>query len=133
MSPGNEVRPVPRRPGPAVSAVPPFRITTRAIDRRLRELKVEGELDLAVADRLKDGLAEATGSGVLIDLSDCTLIDSAGVATVLLARLDGERIAIHSPSEPVRRILSLTGVTGDGLVFDGREEAVRSLLEPAEG
>ena len=133
MSPGNEVRPAPRRSDSADPAVPPFRITSRAIDRRLRELKVQGELDLAVADRLKDGLSEAHGSGVLIDMSECTLIDSAGVATVLLARLDGERIAIHSPSEPVRRILSLTGVTGEGLVFDGREEAARSLLEPADG
>jgi anti-anti-sigma factor len=129
MSPGNALQPGPERPAPAESAVRPFRITARPIDRRFRELKVQGELDLAVSDRLKDGIAEATGSGVLVDLSECTFIDSAGVAAVLFARLEGERVAIHSPSEPVRRVLSLTGVTADGLVFDGREEAMRGLLD----
>jgi anti-anti-sigma factor len=131
MSPGNALRSGPERPAPAEPAVRPFRIIARPIDRRFRELKVQGELDLAVSDRLKHGIAEATGSGILVDLSECTFIDSAGVAAVVFARLEGEHVAIHSPSEPVRRVLSLTGVTGDGLVFDGREEAMRGLLDAA--
>ncbi|MDX6623912.1 MAG: hypothetical protein QOE75_1844 [Solirubrobacterales bacterium] len=41
-----------------------------------RELRVEGELDLAVADRLQGALDEIDSKSVLIDLSACDFIDS---------------------------------------------------------
>jgi anti-anti-sigma factor len=133
MFPGHLAQSSPRsfrRPEPAP---PRFRVTVRLFDRGLRELKVEGELDLAVADQLKEEIAKAAGCAVLIDLSECTFIDSTGLAVVLLARRDGGRVAIHSPSEPVERTLSVTGLTGDGLVFDGRAAAVSRLTVEAGG
>jgi anti-anti-sigma factor len=128
MSPGDAVQPTPRPPAPP-EPLPRFRLTLRDLGGGFSELKAEGEIDLSVADRLKEQIAAAAGTAVLVDLSECTFIDSTGIAVVLLARRDGERVAIHSPSEQVRRVLDLTGLTGDGLVFDDRDGAMSGLSE----
>jgi anti-sigma B factor antagonist len=120
----------PDRPGPEL---PIFSLTARDLDDDLRELKVQGELDLSVADRLRERLEAAAGRPVLVDLSDCTFIDSTGIAVVLLARREGERVAMHSPSEQVLRVLAVTGLTGDGVVFDDRREAISGLATQAGG
>jgi anti-anti-sigma factor len=104
----------------------PFRLT--ATDGAgFHELKVEGELDLAVADRLKDGISQGDGRPVLVDLSDCDFLDSTGIAVVLLARREGAAIALHSPSDQVRRILSTLGLEDGKLVFAVREDAMSAL------
>jgi anti-anti-sigma factor len=88
---------------------------------------VEGELDLAVADQLSEAIAGAAGGAVLVDMSECTFLDSTGLAVVLLARRAGERVAMHSPSAQVLRILSQVGLTGDGVVFEDRDEAISGI------
>jgi anti-anti-sigma factor len=128
MFPGDLVQSSPRSFGPAEVALPRFSLTVRILDLGFREVRVEGELDLAVADQLKRAIDGAVGGPVLVDLSGCSFIDSTGIAVVLLARRDGERVAIHSPSEQVLRILSQVGLTGDGVVFGGREEAIFGLV-----
>jgi anti-sigma B factor antagonist len=133
MSPGLEGplnSPTPDRSGAEVSV---FRLTELDLDGEFKELKVEGELDLSVADRLKERIAAADGRPVLVDLSECTFIDSAGIAAVLLARRDGERVAIHSPSDQVLRVLAVTGLTGDGVVFDDRRKAISGLAAQGVG
>jgi anti-sigma B factor antagonist len=112
--------------------MPVFRLTARDLDRGFRELKVEGELDLAVADRLKERIAASGGRPVLVDLGECTFIDSTGIAVVLLARRGGGRVAIHSPSEQVMRVLEVSGLTGDGVVFACRGEAIAGLEAQAD-
>lgn len=107
-------------------APPSFRLTATDSED-LRELKVEGELDLAVADRLKDALSRAEARAVLVDLSDCDFLDSTGIAVVLLARRAGARIVLHSPSDQVHRILDTLGLNDDDLVFAGRDEAISAL------
>jgi anti-anti-sigma factor len=127
MSPGETAPPAPSPSGASKPKLPVFRLTGRDLDGDFREVAVEGELDLAVADRLKAEIGAGGGRAVLVDLSRCTFIDSTGLAVVLLARRDGERIAIHSPSAPVRRILAVAGLTGDGVVFESRDEAMSGL------
>jgi anti-anti-sigma factor len=95
------------------------------------EIAVEGELDLAVAGELEDALDRAAPASTLVDLSGCAFLDSTGIAVVLRAnrrRADGDgRIVLHSASTSVLRVLTITGLTEDGLVFGDREEALAAL------
>ena len=109
-------------------SIPRFRLHVRSVDRGLGELKVEGELDLAVAGQLRQAIAGASGGPVLVDMSECTFLDSTGLAVVLLARREGVQVVLHSPSDPVQRILSAIGLTGDGVVFGDRDEAISGLV-----
>jgi anti-sigma B factor antagonist len=99
-----------------------------------RELRVEGELDLAVADRQQDALDEIDATRVLIDLGACDFIDSTGIAVIVRAdqraRRNGGRVAIHSPSAQVLRVLTLSGLTDNGLVFGDRDQALSDGLRP---
>jgi anti-anti-sigma factor len=81
-------------------------------------LTVAGEVDIHVADQLRDaGLAAATaGPGdIAVDVSRVTFIDSSGLAALVAINnaLDppGRRLALLRPSRAVRRILELTGLT----------------------
>lgn len=95
------------------------------------EIEVDGEVDLAVADQLQRAIDDAGPGTTLIDLTRCTFIDSTGIAVILRAhRLraeDGGRLVAHSPSAQVLRVLSVTGLTGNGLVFADRDEATAAL------
>lgn len=107
----------------------------RLIERRLAdgaiEIEVDGELDLSVADRLQAAIEEAGPGPTMIDLTRCTFIDSTGIAVILRAyrqlEQDGGRIVVHSPSWQVNRIFSITGLTGNGLIFADRGEASAAL------
>jgi len=127
MSPAELTHPGPRSSDPSDHKALRFRLVACSTDDGVRELKVDGELDLAVVDRFKEAIDAAGGGPVLVDLSGCTFLDSTGLAVVLLARREGARVVLHSPSVPVRRILSLVGLTGEGVVFEDRDEAIRAL------
>ena len=76
---------------------------------------VEGELDLAVTQRIGDRIGEAiptSARGLVIDLCDLGFIDSSGVALLftLAQRLSGRRQELRvvvSPGSPVARVLEL--------------------------
>jgi hypothetical protein len=40
---------------------------------------------------------------------------------------DGGRLAVYGPTAQVLRVLSMTGLTANGLVFDSAEEALAAL------
>lgn len=113
-----------------MSHVRAFRLTERDVRPGCREIHVEGELDLAVAGQLEAALVEGGEEcqQILINLEDCEFIDSTGIAVVVQAhnRLSehGGRVAICAPSEQVLRVLSVTGLTNNGLVFESVEEAL---------
>jgi anti-sigma B factor antagonist len=100
-----------------------------------RELLVEGELDLAVADQLQEALDRAGEeyARVLISLENCEFIDSTGIAVIVAAynRLakEGRRIALYGASSQVLRVLSITGLAANGLVFESADQA---LSAPAD-
>jgi anti-anti-sigma factor len=86
-------------------------------------------LDLAVADQLQEVIARRRDDQTLIDLEDCAFIDSTGIAAIVRARRQwaeegGGRIVVHSPNDQVLRILTTTGLTGIGLVFESRKAAL---------
>jgi anti-sigma B factor antagonist len=103
-------------------------ITERELSPDCREIRVEGELDLAVADRLEEAIERRPDGQTLIDLEECEFIDSTGIAVIVRAHREwadhGARLVVHSPNALVLRVLDITGLTGIGLVFGSREEAL---------
>jgi anti-anti-sigma factor len=104
-----------------------LQLTERRLPDGATEIEVDGELDLSVADQLQEALDEAGPGSTLIDLKYCTFIDSTGIAVILRAHRqreeEGGRIVVHSLSSSVLRIFTVTGLTGNGLVFTDRAEA----------
>lgn len=107
----------------------PFKLSESAIGDGCREIAVVGELDMAVSDRLLEALAACQGDQVLINLEACQFIDSTGLAVILDAgREGGSRVLLHSPRDQVLRILEVTGLTANGLVFPDREQAMSAVV-----
>jgi anti-anti-sigma factor len=104
-------------------------ITETEVGPGCSEVRVEGELDLAVVDQLQEALERCAGRQTLVDLAGCEFIDSTGIAVLVRAHRKwrddgGGRLAVHSASDHVRRVLAITGLNGIGLVFDSRDEAL---------
>ncbi len=80
-----------------------------------------------MADQLQRAIDEAAPGSTLIDLRHCTFIDSTGIAVILRAHRkreeEGGRVVVHSLSSPVLRVFTVTGLTGNGLVFADRDAA----------
>jgi nitronate monooxygenase len=105
--------------------------------RRLtgRALRTEdpGELDLWSVERLQAVLQRVAGDNdaVLVGLERCEFVDSTGIALFLQARRQlqgkGGRLLLYGPSEQVLRIFTVAGLTDAGMVFAGRDEAIKEL------
>lgn len=79
---------------------------------------IQGELDAYSAPSLEEEVSNLLADAVtdlVLDLSGTKFLDSSGLRAILtaqrrLAERDG-RLALHAPSEPVRRLLDITGLT----------------------
>jgi anti-anti-sigma factor len=108
-----------------------FKLTETEIDEGCREIGVEGELDLAVSDQLQQAILGCQGDRILVSLESCQFIDSSGIAVILRAHRGGDSpIVVHSPRDQVLRVLEVTGLTGNGLVFADREQALAAVARP---
>jgi anti-sigma B factor antagonist len=108
-----------------------FSIESEAASPGAVVLKLVGELDLAVASELKATLEQTPpDQAVVVDLTGCEFIDSTGIAVLMQAmhrqQDGGGRLALCSPIDQVKRVLEVTGLTRDGLVFADREQALGS-------
>jgi anti-anti-sigma factor len=107
-----------------------FRISERDFEGGCRQIRLEGELDLSVADRFQARLDAAVVEGVevLVCLEECDFIDSTGIAVIVLAHKlmtsKGRRLLVCHPSAEVNRLLALTGLTDEGIVFGGNDAAL---------
>jgi anti-sigma B factor antagonist len=114
-----------------------FNVISKELQPGCRDIQIEGELDLAVADQLDEVLTAAVSecSRVLVGLERCAFIDSSGIAVILRAHNrmeeDGNRLAVYAPTDQVHRVLSMTGLTANGLVFHTAEDAIAAIGEPA--
>jgi anti-sigma B factor antagonist len=110
-----------------------FKVSERELESGARDIQVEGELDLAVAGELDEVLLKACEQceRVLVGLERCAFIDSSGIAVILRAhnrlQAEGNRLVIYAPADQVLRVLSMTGLTSNGLVFDSAEQALSAL------
>jgi anti-anti-sigma factor len=99
-------------PGP----MPP----TWDLDRTAEGVVVHGEIDLGVADTFEvKASAAVMGAAVgnlLVDLSDVTFIDTAGLRALIrvLELREGERMIVQ-PSRQVFMLLRLCGLTNGAL------------------
>jgi anti-sigma B factor antagonist len=107
-----------------------FSLSERDLQPGCRDVQIEGELDLAVAAHLDEALTAAAEqcAQVLVGLGGCDFIDSSGIAVILRAhnrmQEEGNRLVVYGPTDQVLRILSMTGLTANGLVFASAEEAL---------
>jgi anti-anti-sigma factor len=108
-----------------------FKLTERELSPQTREIQVEGELDLAVAAKLGEAISRCAVPLVLIDLGSCEFIDSTGIAVIVQAGRqrseDGGRVVVHSPDAQVLRVLTVTGLAANGLVYSDRDGVLASL------
>jgi len=92
-------------------------------------LRIEGELDLSTAVKVRAPLEAAITEGakkVVIDMLGCTFIDSTGLGVLLHSakRLEGEGgMAIVCVDEQIHRLLGLTMIDRTIPVFSTTEEA----------
>ena len=107
-----------------------FKVSERDLQPGTRDIQIEGELDLAVVGQLDEILAAAAEQckQVLVGLERCAFIDSSGIAVILRAhnrmQEDGNRLVVYAPTDQVLRVLSMTGLTENGLVFNSPEQAL---------
>ena len=75
-----------------------------------------GEVDLAVVDRVLAAADEHVGRfELVVDLSEVTFVDSAGLAAIIELGLRRRcPMLLRSPSPSVRRLLQLVGLEGQG-------------------
>jgi len=110
-----------------------FKVSERDLQPGCRDIQVEGELDLAVAGQLDEVLTAAAENytRVLVGLERCAFIDSSGIAVILRAhnrmQEEGNRLLVYAPTDQVLRVLSMTGLTANGLVLDSVDEALSAL------
>jgi anti-anti-sigma factor len=107
----------------------PFRLSVSELRPGCLEIEVQGELDLAVTERLARALGSAAEHReVLVDLARCDFTDSSAIEAILqaerlLAR-EGRRIVVVGARGQVLRVLTLMGLTERGLVLSGAAEAL---------
>lgn len=99
--------------GPETGWSAPWSVQVGPGDQSVR-LTVSGELDAATAADLTRHVSATTGGDIELDLRGVTFVDSSGLAALIeahqrLAR-DQRRLRIVDDSEPVRRVLELSGV-----------------------
>jgi anti-sigma B factor antagonist len=113
----------------------PFRVDVEQLNGGVRSFNLSGELDHATAPELREPLESAIDAGarsLLVDLSDCSFIDSTGLSVLVHARsrlLDDSdgRLEICCPDPQVRRLLEITGVDRAFGVHQTRDEALAAL------
>lgn len=106
-------------PGPIWSSLDDQQLTCEhsELSPGLAKVDVVGELDQATAPRLKTELLTAiarTSPRLVIDLSEVTFIDSAGLTVILAARqrarAQGGDIYLLGPTKQVRKVLAITSL-----------------------
>jgi anti-anti-sigma factor len=69
---------------------------------------------------------------VLVGLQNCEFIDSTGIAVIVQAHhrfaAEDRRVALYAPTSQVLRVLSVTGLTANGLVFGSAAEALSASV-----
>jgi anti-sigma B factor antagonist len=103
----------------------------------LASLTITGEHDLSTAPQLRRRLEELLdeGTGVVLDLSRATFIDSSILGVILDAKRRaaeakvGYAVLHTNGADPVDRVLEVTGLRAELPVHTAREAATAAALE----
>jgi anti-sigma B factor antagonist len=89
-------------------------------------LALHGELDAAAApqlEKLLDEVRRERNPRVMLELSNLSFVDSAGVSVLIKAKKeaekDGSEFVLRRPTEQVHRVFAVVGMV-DWLAFDDR-------------
>lgn len=117
-----------------MNVIAEFDVKTEPQDDGVHVLAVSGELDAATAPRLSEALEaiiDSEAESVLVDLSECSFIDSTGLGVVVTARTrlldEGRRFELCCAGAQARRILEITGLDDVFGLFETRDAALTSL------
>jgi anti-sigma B factor antagonist len=106
--------------------VGPDLVLTTETDGDRTVIAIKGELDAYTAPALEEQIANLGSDSpvnIVLDLSETGFLDSSGLRAILTAhrRLAGEQstLVLRAPSEPVTRLLEITGLTDHFPVADG--------------
>jgi anti-sigma B factor antagonist len=117
-----------------MSGLTQFGLVDEPVDESTHVLSPRGEIDALTAPQLGRrllGLADEGKTGVVVDLSSVTFMDSTGIGVLLNAlRALGSRqgrLVLVCPHERVLRPFQITGLTARLPIFASREEALGGL------
>jgi anti-anti-sigma factor len=95
-----------------------------------RVIEIHGECGLPDVEELQTVMEGTAGTvaGVVIGLEHCEFIDSMALAALVRAHgraeEDGGHLVMAAPTAQVRRILRVSRLETEGLVFDSVDEAL---------
>jgi anti-sigma B factor antagonist len=117
-----------------MSGLTQFGLVDEPVDERTHVVSPRGEIDALTAPQLGRrllGLADEGKTGVVVDLSSVTFMDSTGIGVLLNAlRALGSRqgrLVLVCPHERVLRPFQITGLTSRLSIFASREDALGGL------
>jgi anti-sigma B factor antagonist len=94
-------------------------------------IEVSGEVDLYSAPRLKELVRDLAASGrgrIAVELQGVEFMDSTGLGVLISGlkrcRETGGTLALVAPTEPVRKVLSITGLDRVFPIHDTTSEAM---------
>jgi anti-sigma B factor antagonist len=123
------------KPGQDKNVITEFDVNVEPQQSGTQVLAVSGELDAATAPRLRGALDEVIDAGansILLDLSECSFIDSTGLGVVVGARSRvveerSGRFELCCAGSQAQRILEITGLDDAFGLHDTRELALQAL------
>jgi anti-sigma B factor antagonist len=87
-----------------------FAVETETLDD-CAVVRVDGELDMSGAASLEEALsAAAERPSIVLDLSGCTFLDSAGVRAIAGAARQSGRVSIVATDPGIVRVLEITAL-----------------------
>ncbi len=95
-------------------------------------IRLEGEVDIASVDRLRDATSRAMDMDgidhLIVDCRQLDFLDSSGLKALLEAhrRVDG-KLALLGPTRPITRVLEVTGLEELFEVAESLEAATQAL------
>jgi anti-sigma B factor antagonist len=91
-----------------------FDVRSETAPRGGAVLHVSGDLDLASAPRVEEAMSELNADPVVIDLSECTFLDSAGMRVLLAGARQladaGRSLRVVTSDPRILRVLEITAV-----------------------
>lgn len=116
---------------------PPFRIEAERVEGA-DVISVHGELDMSSTPELDHALDDLSSSKakIVLDLTDCSFIDSTGIALLIVSSRQAEATNGRGPAPPVvvcglegqvRRVLEVAGVLDEISFVETLDEALSSF------
>jgi anti-sigma B factor antagonist len=109
-----------------------FKAAAESLDGGVHVVSVTGEIDLATGPALERALLALPDDdgvmSVIVDLTDCTFMDSTGLHVLVRSRRRfdglGRRFAIASPNPTVLKVLEITQLDRLFAIYSSRAAAL---------